>query len=312
MWAEAERIRAPVADFPPPWASAFGDDEYGLWADLTVGKPAVTQRLRWIEPGEFTMGSSPDERARIDDKDYRRWADEREAPAHLVRITRGFWLADTPCTQALWLAVIAGKNPSHFAKAPDAALRPVEQVGWDDADRFMGALAEQLTEGRPALPTEAEWEYACRAGTGTAYFWGDDFDQRRANVGGEAGGTTPVKRYACNAWGLYDMHGNVWEWCADAPRRYSARPEADPQGGAEGDVRVLRGGAWVLLAACARSAFRFHDLRDSRWHDCGFRLALRSPSPDQGPGGPALPAPGGPGAAAPGGRPKIRKNQGAS
>ena len=282
MWLEADRARAPVGDFPPRWADAFGDDEFGLWADFVL--KGERQRLRWIEPGSFVMGSPAEERQRIDNKDIREWADRRESPAHPVTISRGFWLADTPCTQALWLAVLGGKNPSHFAAGDDAPQRPVEQVSWDDAQRFLQALAQTLPHSQPALPSEAEWEYACRADTKTAYWWGEAMNLDLANVEGQSGGTNPVKHYRPNPWGLHDMHGNVWEWCADtALRSYQGRPEADPQGIADGDVRVLRGGAWHSHAAYARAAFRLHALRGYAWRSTGFRLALRSP----GPGGPA-------------------------
>ena len=283
MWLEADRARAPVGDFPPRWADAFGDDEFGLWADFV--QKGVRQRMRWIEPGSFVMGSSAEERQRIDNKDIRERADQHELPAHPVTITRGFWLADTPCTQALWGAVLGGKNPSHFAEGDEAPQRPVEQVSWDDAQRFLQALAQALPHSQPALPSEAEWEYACRAGTQTAYWWGEAMNLDLANVVGQSGSTSPVKHYRPNPWGLHDMHGNVWEWCADTGlRSYQGRPEADPQGIANGDVRVLRGGAWFVRAAYARAAYRGHVPRGLAGHCNGFRLALRSP----GPGGPGF------------------------
>ena len=265
----------------PSWAREWGVDEFGVYADLPFGK--LSQRMRWIAPGEFWMGSTPDERARITDAKIRGFTDD-ESPRHSVTLRQGFWLADTPCTQYVWLAVM-GQNPSHFK---GDLQRPVEQVSWDAVDAFLQALRSK-SRGlfQPGLPTEAEWEYACRANTSSAYAWGDAFDQRRANADGKS--TTPVKYYPPNPWGLFDMHGNVWEWCADAPRPYQDRPEVDPHGGTEGDPRVLRGGAWVNRAASARAAFRFHDQRGQAWLSLGFRLALRSP----GPGGPGLGGPGG-------------------
>ena len=283
MWAASEMARAPVGDFPPVWASAWGDDPSGLWADLTLA--GISQRLRWIEPGRFLMGSPAQERRRIDDKDIRKWADQNEAPQHPVTISRGFWLADTPCTQALWLAVVGGKNPSDFQSGADAGQQPVEQVSWDDVLAFLAALRVQLPQADPLLPTDAEWEYACRAGTLTAYSWGDSAKPGRANMAGAEKQTSPVKRYPPNPWGLYDMHGNVWEWCADARRGVVDRPEVDPSGGTEGDARVLRGGAWHDHAARARAACRNHGRRGGAWRDGGFRLALRSPSPAGGAGG---------------------------
>ncbi len=284
MWPEADQARAPVGDFPPRWASAWGDDVYGLWAELVVGD--VVQRLRWVEPGSFSMGSSAAERRQIDDKDVRKWADQSEGPQHSVTFRRGYWLADTPCTQALWLAVMGGENPSHFKDGDEAAQRPVEQVTWDDAVRFCETLHQRVPEALAELPTEAEWEYAARAATLTAYAWGDAPDPQHANTHDSAiRQTTPVKRYAANGWGLYDMHGNVWEWCADALRGYQDQPEVDPSGGTEGDRRVLRGGSWRRTAVGARSACRDHARRGDAWRGYGFRLALRSPSPAGGAGG---------------------------
>ena len=183
MWPDHDRWRAPVGDFPPRWASAWGDDRYGLWADLTVA--GVTQRLRWIEPTGpegFWMGT--------DEAVWRRWPKDYrdlckdELPRHRVVLSRGFWLADTPCTQALWQAVTAGPNPSQFAQAEDVAQRPVEQVSWDDIDeQFVPGLATNrlpLDRVQITLPTEAEWEWACRAGSETAYAWGDEIG--RAHV----------------------------------------------------------------------------------------------------------------------------------
>ena len=283
MWAAADLPRAPVGDFPPAWASAWGDDPCGLWADLTVA--GISQRLRWIEPGHFTMGSSTEERRGIDDQEIREWADQNEAPRHRVTISRGFWLADTPCTQALWTALLGGENPSQFQTGDDAAQRPVERLDWVAAETWLAALKRQLPEADPQLPTDAQWEYACRAGSLTAYAWGDAADTRLANMAQSVGQTTPVKRYPSNAWGLYDMHGNVWEWCADDQRSFADRPEVDPLGGTEGGARVLRGGAWNDRAARARAAYRLRDQRGSAWHDDGFRFALRSPSPAGGAGG---------------------------
>jgi formylglycine-generating enzyme len=285
MWPEADLRHAPVADWPPRWAAAWGDDEFGLWADLRIGVQAQ-QRFRWIEPGSFTMGSPETEKPRYDD----------EGPAHHVTLTRGFWFADTPCTQAFWLAVMGGENPSRFKDEPDSPQRPVEQVTWDDAMGFVERLQQRL-QGRaePGLPTEAQWEYACRAGAQTAYFWGDKFDAQRANV--RTDGTTPIKRYSPNPWGLFDMHGNVWEWCADWLGTYRDRPEVDPQGSPVGDARAARGGSWGDEPALARSASRHDRHRGFRWPDQGFRLALRS----LGPGGPAVA-----GSRPDGGRPRRR------
>lgn len=156
----------PTADRPfqagtgPEWACAWGIDTYGAWADLAVRDPRrqvdVVQRFRWIPPGSFWVGSPDDEAGR--------W--KGEGPVHRVTLTRGFWLGDTPVTQALWVAV-RGENPSHFAWDPavttgsDEARRPVEQVNWEDCLAFCDALADVTGGPRDLrLPTEAEWEYA--------------------------------------------------------------------------------------------------------------------------------------------------------
>ena len=292
MWTPDEAWRAPVGDFPPPWASAWGDDPYGLWADLTVN--GITQRMRWIEPSGaegFSMGSTKKEREAIENKDYRRWANEHETDPRPVLIAQGFWLADTPCTQAFWQAVM-GDNPSEFKEQPDSALRPVERVDWDDVNKFILRLAsppEWGSERCLGLPTEAQWEYAARAARLTAYWWGDEPNSALASWNQEQRGTTPVKRYPANPWGLFDVHGNVWEWCADPWVKRLDALEARP----DPDARVVRGGSWAFHTAGARSAFRDRRPRGYGSHTLGFRFALRSSSPGAepqegvGPGGPA-------------------------
>jgi sulfatase modifying factor 1 len=294
-WPAEVANRAPVNDFPPAWASAWGDDRYGLWADLVVG--GVTQRMRWIEPGMdggFWMGSPKAERDAIQDKDLREWANKVETEPIWTPIKNGFWLADTPCTQAFWLAVVGSDNPSHFKVGADAPRRPVEQVAFDDdKDRprvsgFLQALNQRLPEPRAALPSEAEWEYACRADTPTAYWWGDEPDDSRANWNENNKGTTPVDRYPPNPWGLYDMHGNVWEWTSSPWRERfgeSLGDSAGPPGQEDLLARVVRGGSWISHPVDARSASRLGGLVGHRLLIQGFRFLLRSSSP--GPEGPA-------------------------
>lgn len=277
MWPASEAWRAPVGDFPPPWASAWGDDQYGLWADLTVN--GATQRMRWIEPSGpegFWMGSTPKERKAIRDKDAQKWANKCESAPTKVVVPQGFWLADTPCTQAFWTSVM-GESPSYFRDQQDAALRPVENVSWDDVEAFVlrfAAVPEWGWADRLCLPTESHWEYAARAGSNTAYWWGDEPDSAMANWDGELAGTTPVQRYPANPWGLYDVHGNVWEWCADPWRQRLNAPEAQP----DASGRVVRGGSWFDLPDFARLAFRLGGLRGGRDRFLGFRFALRSSS----------------------------------
>jgi formylglycine-generating enzyme required for sulfatase activity len=272
--------------FPPPWAEAWGDDRYGLWAELLV--KGVTQRLRWVAPGSFVMGSPHEEDGHS----------SAERPQHTVTFANALWLADTACTQALWQAVM-GSNPSYVA---DDLQKPVEQVSWDDVQGFFVAL--QGPDGLPAgveavLPTEAEWEYACRAGETRAYSFGDSIDREQVNFNSEGYAqkryeskltTVPVKALPANRWGLYQMHGNVREWCADALRPYTADAVADPSGATGQDVKRLavRGGSWFNHALNARSAQRDGFVRGGRFYGLGFRFALRSKSQQPGAGGPRL------------------------
>lgn len=289
MWPDADRWRAPVGDFPPPWASAWGDDRFGLWADLVIN--GVTQRMRWIEPSGdegFSMGAPQTERDAITDKKVREHANRTEHEPRRVLVQQGFWLADTPCTQAFWQAV-QGENPSQFKNVAQAATCPVEEVSWDDVEGFLKRLKAESAWGigdRAMLPTEVQWEYAARAGVSTAYWWGDTFDPAMANTNHDGSkkwdspeGTTPVKRYPANPWGLFDVHGNVLEWCTDPWRSRLDQPEAEP----DDSTRVVRGGSWLPPPVVARSAYRYGWHRGDRLPRLGFRLALRSSSP--GPGG---------------------------
>ena len=278
--------------FPPLCASAWGDDRYGLWCEIEVG--GVVQRLRWLEPGEFWMGSTEAERQSFGKRaeDWLKKHIQGEAPRHRVTLSRGFWLADTACTQALWRAVV-GDTPSHFSGDPEL---PVEKVSWDDVtDQFLVKLNRLIGNTEALLPTEAQWEYACRAGTETAYHFGEQIHSDQVNYDGNhppPGGrkgeyrerTVPVKALPANAWGLYQMHGNVWEWCADARRSYTEEPVEDPDGGQDGVIRVLRGGSLDYGARRARSAYRSVVHRDFRGDALGFRFALRSIEPSAGGG----------------------------
>jgi formylglycine-generating enzyme required for sulfatase activity len=255
--------------FPPRWACAWGTDRDSPfpYADVDLGSD-VTMRLRWIPAGPFVMGSPESEAGR--------W--ETETPQHAVVLTRGFWLGETPCTQAEWKAVM-GTTPSRFK----GERRPVEQVNWEDCKEFCRKLGERVAGLSPRLPTEAEWEYACRAGTTSAFNDGSPCTQPKgndpalaklgwfdANSGGEthsAGGLAP------NAWGLRDMHGNVWEWCEDWSGDYRAEEQVDPTGASAGQGRVIRGGSWSRPAWCCRSACRDGGRPAGRVGDLGFRLA---------------------------------------
>jgi formylglycine-generating enzyme required for sulfatase activity len=186
----------------------------------------VGMKFVWIDPGSFQMGSTT------------RALEER--PVHEVTLSKGFYLQATEVTQAQWEAVM-GTNPSHF-KGPD---RPVDSASWDDAQEFLGKLNAMEKDTRYRLPTEAEWEYACRA-SGQEPDEAPNLDEVawwEKNSGSE---THPVAQKKPNAWGLYDMRGNVWEWVQDWYDEYGYPPkrQADPQGPLSGRFRVLRGGSW--------------------------------------------------------------------
>ena len=242
-----------------------GADELGDYFDLVFQN--IPQRFRYIPPQTFLMGSPADEEGRSSDETQ-----------HSVTLTQGYWLADTTVTQALWQAVM-GENPSHFK----GKQLPVEQVSWEDAQAFIQTLSQAFPALTLRLPTEAEWECACRAGTTTAFAFGGkaELSWERVNYSGAwdasniKGSIKPVKTYPPNAWGLYEMHGNVWEWCEDwYASDYGAEPQTDPRGADSGELRVLRGGSWFSGGRGCRSALRDWDVPASRRYGIGFRFAL--------------------------------------
>jgi formylglycine-generating enzyme len=195
-----------------------------------------------------------------------------------VTLTEGYWLGKHEVTQAQWQKVRAN-NPSHFK----GAGRPVEKVSWIEVTSFCDKLtalereAGRLPAGKAyQLPTEAQWEYACRAGTTTAYAFGDSLTSDQANIrGGPGEKTTDVGKYPANAWGFHDMHGNVREWCADWFGDYPRGAVRDPVGPAGGSDRVYRGGSWNRSAHSARSAIRYGFESALSHNYLGFRLSLR-------------------------------------
>ena len=229
----------------------------------------------WCPPGTFLMGSPDDEEGRD--------VDETQ---HEVTLTRGYWLAKTECTQEQWESVM-GSNPSHFEGSSDL---PVEMVSWEDAQEWLAKMKERhpLPEGWEwALPTEVQWEYACRAGTSTATAFGDSLSSEEANFDGNypSGGadkgpylekTVEVGSYVANGWGLYDMHGNVGEWCEDWYGEYPSGAVTDPTGSRDGSIRVNRGGCWSFSGLSCRSAFRNWNGPDLRISALGFRPAVSS------------------------------------
>ena len=251
----------------PGWSQIWKQDQYGVWAEADLA--GFRQRFRLILPGSFLMGSPDFEPER-----------ETHENQHRVHLTRGFWLADTACTQAIWKAVL-GANPSQFR----GDNRPVENVSWNDVIAFIRNLSITHTGLAPRLPTEAEWEYACRAGTATPFSTGTNlktdqanFDGNRPYVRGVKGPsrekTLAVKDMTPNPWGLYQMHGNVCEWCADWYGEYEPGPALNPAGPKKGVFRILRGGSWDEDATYLRSAFRGQGGPPVQFNCIGFRLAL--------------------------------------
>jgi formylglycine-generating enzyme required for sulfatase activity len=286
VWSDFEELVIDVMT-RPAWASAIGRDQFGLWAEFTIGD-TVRQRLRWVPPGRFVMGSPREEAGRV----------EWELLPRTVRIAEGFWLFDTPCTQGLWEAVM-GDNPSQF-RSP---TRPVEQVGWEDCQRFVKKLNGLLEGLTLSLPSEAQWEYACRAGTTRATYAGnldilgdchapvlDPIAWYSGNCGVDfeldtgwdisrwsgkqyelkTGGTHPVGRKAPNGWGLYDMLGNVFEWCRD---EWTFDSGSASEGAGASARRVVRGGSWYSDAHHVRAAFRGADDPGPRVDSLGFRCS---------------------------------------
>jgi formylglycine-generating enzyme required for sulfatase activity len=231
---------------------------------------AVGIKAILIPAGTYRMGSPPDQAgARLN-----------EAPPHEVILQQPFYLATTPVTQSQYRQVM-GQNPARFQPAagggPD---HPVESVSWHDAVAFCRALSERDDE-RDAkrtyrLPTEAEWEYAARAGSDTVFTYGDQLLPAQANVAHAEGieRTSKVGSFPANNFGLFDVHGNVWEWCQDwyGEAYYAKSPSRDPQGPAEGKFRVVRGGSWRSSPATCRSAYRNALMPHNRDPYTGFRV----------------------------------------
>jgi formylglycine-generating enzyme required for sulfatase activity len=222
--------------------------------------------LVWIEPGAFLMGSAD--------------GDEDERPVTRVKFTRGFWLGRTALTRAQWADMLEN-NPSYCKDAGKDA--PVAYVTWNEAMAFCKELTEReqaaghLPAGyRFTLPTEAQWEYACRAGTTEPY--AGDLDAMAWYYENSNGTPHPVGTKQPNAWGLYDMHGNISEWCFDWYGSYPGGVVTDPMGPASGSNHVRRGGCWAIIAECCRSAARDRSSSDGCTRHLGFRLALISSS----------------------------------
>jgi formylglycine-generating enzyme required for sulfatase activity len=291
VWVERTLMQAQGAGnaWTDPSAPA---STQGFYRAISVPPPA-DHNLVFIQPGTFTMGSPTNEAERSLDE-----------VQHLVTISRGFWIGKYLVTQGDYLSVV-GSNPSHF-QPPGFVLdltRPAEEVSWFNATNYC-ALRTQLEQAGGLiptnyvyrLPTESEWEYACRAGTTAAFYLGSDLHSGQANFDGrheydaasgtlynpngiQLGTTTPVGSYAPNGWELYDMLGNVLEWCQDSYGPYPAGSVVDPQGAVSGSNRVVRGGFWFGAGRLCRSAVRPYAAPQIQSSNLGFRVVLAPAEP---------------------------------
>ena len=230
----------------------------------------VTMEFVSIAAGTFAMGSAPTEQDRQGD----------EGPVFEATISRPFYLGQYEVTQGQWVAIM-GTNPSVFKDKENWADYPVDRESWEDCIRFIEKL-NALGVGRFRLPTEAEWEYACKLGEKKRYYWGDDPSYSEINAHAwiyprAEGRSQPVGQKKGSAWGLYDMCGNVWEWCQDWKGKYPAQPQVDYQGPAKGEDRIFRGGSWFNLDKTARCANRNAHIPDEPYTNIGLRLVMEIP-----------------------------------
>jgi len=250
---------------PPPERKA------GDHMELTIND--VKYAFRWCPPGTFTMGSPENEAGRYDN----------ETP-HQVTLSRGFWMQETEVTNRMWKSVMGNVPPSYNGTerpCPGTEF-PADWVSWNESQEYitkLNALGIAPAGFKFSLPTEAQWEYACRAGTTTAYSFGATLNREQANVRDRDSSPmelTNVGSYPANTWGLRDMHGNVAEWCLGWYGDYPSGAVTDPMGASsdESPVAVARGGGRYLPAEFSRSAFRFHSSLSYKCLHYGCRLAL--------------------------------------
>jgi formylglycine-generating enzyme required for sulfatase activity len=247
-------------------------DRYETKLEISSAAPEARgpQGQRWtnsigmdfveIPPGNFTMGSSSSETT------------PHERPAHPVTISKPFLMAATEVTQAQWKAVF-GSNPANF----EGDELPIEQVSWSDAQEFIREMNAKEDGAHYRLPTEAEWEYACRAGA-MGYHYGD-LDSIAWFDPNSGGATHPVGQKQPNAWGLYDMLGNVYEWCEDWKGAYPEGSVTDPGGPSTGSFRVIRGGSWMVHANRTKAHFRDFFPPEQHRTDIGFRVVAVAENP---------------------------------
>ncbi|MBN1984272.1 MAG: formylglycine-generating enzyme family protein [Chitinivibrionales bacterium] len=263
----------PPSGYPYSWCRASGEDEFGLWIEFAIKE--IIQRMRWVKPGKFLMGSPQEE--------PHRYYYETQ---HAVTLTKGFWLSDTVCSQELWQSVME-TAPSKYK----GARQPVENINWDDCQQFFRRITTILPQITLSLPTETQWEYACRAATTTPFSFGITITPDQVNyngkypyIGDEKGlyreHPVDIRSLPPNQWGFYEMHGNVWEWCADWFGEYEPDAVIDPLGPSEGLYRVLRGGCAFSSAADCRSAARCRFHPSDRYCRHGFRFLWSPPQPN--------------------------------
>ena len=239
-------------------ASAFCNEGPKRGDTKTINLPGgATMEMIWCEPGEFMMGSDPDEEGRFSDETQ-----------HKVTLRRGFWLGKYEVTQEQWLSVMKEQR----AKFPGEG-HPQDSISWDDCKHFIEQV-NAFVGGGVRLPTEAEWEYACRAGSSTPFSGGEKLEDVAWYAANSCGQPQRVGTKAPNSWGFYDMHGNLLEWCSDWYSKLYERDAIDPKGSVVGSFRVLKGGCWFFFARDCRSAYRLK--RDPEIRNClyGFRLAM--------------------------------------
>ena len=279
-WVGAFAIVVCLATGDRHGRSDDGDDIPGPFVINTI-----EMKLAWIPAGEFVMGSPAGEEGH-----------EKDETRHRVRITRPFDLGVRKVTQKEWVAVMGTKPWKGENHVTEGDRYPAMYVSWEMATEFCRKLtkkerlAGQLTQGESyRLPTEAEWEYACRAGSEKRYYFGDEEDLLGAYAWYDANAKDLGQEYAHevgrkrpNAWGLFDMHGNVWDWCSDwyGKEYYGESPLADPQGPRKGTRRVRRGGGWYRSASFCRSANRDFNRASSQRYGIGFRV-VRTIAPSE-------------------------------
>ncbi len=294
-----ERFGDDPNDVPPMATAPFSARQATLyqnkWAEFystTVEKRnSLDMELRLVPPGTYRRGGE-----QSSERVHQRWGGrkewyEREHPVHRVKLTRGFFMATTPVTQQQWKKLMGttvkeqrDKENRSMWLAGQGEDHPMYYVSWNEAVKFCEKLTERerrlgniKQHQRYRLPTEAEWEYATRAGTDSAFHAGDE-EESLERVGWYLGNsersTRPVGRLAGNAWGLRDLHGNVNDWCLDWYGEYSQDPAVDPEGPGEGAMRVVRGGSFIGIAGYCRSAFRNRAHPDRRFNGVGFRVVL--------------------------------------